>query len=220
MMSIILENKKSNIWYLVGLITSDGSLSKDGRHIVITAKDRIYLEELNKLLGLKYNIGAKLRGNDGYRNTFSHYLQFSDIRFYRFLLSIGLTPNKSLTIKSVKAPGRFFRHFLRGLIDGDGCIRSWRHPQNNCEQWSLGIYSGSEDFLKWLSQKIFDLYGSTGRIHSNNRSVKILKFGKIDAARLLKDCYRVDDFCLKRKGIMAKRCVDVKIYWKNRAGML
>lgn len=178
------------------------------------------MEDLNKLLGLNYKIGAKTRGTDIYRKTTSHYLQFSDISFYRFLQSVGLTPNKSLTIKSVKVPDQFFRHFFRGLIDGDGCIRSWRHHQNNCGQWSLCIYSGSEDFLKWLSQKVFDFYGTTGKIHSNNRSVKILKFGKIDAARLLKDCYRVDDFCLKRKGIMAKRCVDVKIYWKKRAGML
>lgn len=35
-----LNIEGANLWYLVGLITSDGCLSKDGRHVDITAKKK------------------------------------------------------------------------------------------------------------------------------------------------------------------------------------
>ena len=34
------------LWYLVGLITSDGCLSSDGRHLEITLKEKEYLEDV------------------------------------------------------------------------------------------------------------------------------------------------------------------------------
>jgi hypothetical protein len=44
--------------------------------------------------------------------------------FYGFLLSIGFTPNKSLTLGKIKTPEHYFTDFLRGTPDGDGCIRT------------------------------------------------------------------------------------------------
>ena len=42
---------KELLWYLVGLITADGFLSKDGRHIDITAKDYKFLKKI-KIAGV------------------------------------------------------------------------------------------------------------------------------------------------------------------------
>lgn len=51
-----------NLWYLVGLITTDGCLSSDGRHINITSKDEKYLIKLKNELGLNNKIRAKNEG--------------------------------------------------------------------------------------------------------------------------------------------------------------
>lgn len=40
------EISKENLWYLVGLVASDGCLSGDGRHVDITAKERDFLKDL------------------------------------------------------------------------------------------------------------------------------------------------------------------------------
>ncbi|MBU0895403.1 MAG: LAGLIDADG family homing endonuclease, partial [Candidatus Omnitrophica bacterium] len=49
----------SNLWYLVGLITSDGCLSSDGRHIDITSKDYELLEKIKMATGITNKIGSK-----------------------------------------------------------------------------------------------------------------------------------------------------------------
>ncbi|MFH1406417.1 MAG: LAGLIDADG family homing endonuclease [Candidatus Omnitrophota bacterium] len=57
-----LKIEGTNLWYLVGLITSDGCLSSDGRHIDITSKEEEFLEKIKILLGLVNKIGIKNKG--------------------------------------------------------------------------------------------------------------------------------------------------------------
>ena len=51
--------KPEDLWYTVGLIATDGNLSKDGRHINITSKDDGYLTEVGEALHLKNKIIKK-----------------------------------------------------------------------------------------------------------------------------------------------------------------
>ena len=90
--------------YVVGLITTDGSLSKDGRHIDFTSKDLDQIEAFKKIVHSKCKISTKRnsRGDACFR------LQLGDVKFYRFLQSIGLHPNKSKTIKEVSVPDKYF----------------------------------------------------------------------------------------------------------------
>jgi len=43
-------------------------------------------------------------------------IQIGDIVFYKFLLSIGLTPRKTKTIGSIKIPQKYFLIFLEGVL--------------------------------------------------------------------------------------------------------
>jgi len=51
----------NNLAYAVGLIATDGSLSKDGRHINLTSKDLGQIQNFAKILNLKNRIGIKSR---------------------------------------------------------------------------------------------------------------------------------------------------------------
>lgn len=51
-----------NLAYAVGLIVTDGSLSRDGRHIELTSKDKEQVETFSKILNLKNKIGIKKSG--------------------------------------------------------------------------------------------------------------------------------------------------------------
>jgi len=208
-----LEMKDTTLWYLVGLITSDGCLSSDGRHIDITANDREYPENLKKEARLSCKVGIKNKD----KSNFSHRLQISNIEFYQFLLSCGLFPKKSLTIKDVKVPEEYFSDFCRGVIDGDGNIRRWIHPGNQGEQWVLRIYSGSKDFVIWLQQRIEQAFGALGRVHKEERPGKhdayTLKYGKIAAAKILKICYYKKALALTRKASLAQECCSSIMGW-------
>ncbi len=202
-----------NLWYLVGLITSDGCLSKDGRHIDITASDYSYLSQLKEKIGLLNRITNKY----GHKKAVSHRIQFANRQFYDFLISIGLMPRKSLVLKSLIIKESYFHDFLRGLIDGDGSIRRWFHPTNYNQQWSLRIYSGSKEFLEWLKDTVEKLYHAKGRLHQEKKhpTKNTLKYGKMAARELLKICYYNGAFALGRKAQLARSCVNSYRGWSK-----
>jgi hypothetical protein len=94
-----LNIEGSNLRYLVGLITSDGCLCKDGRHIDITSNDFHFLITLKECLGLKSRVCIKNRGT--YKQAYR--IQIANKNFYDFLLSIGLMQNILLPINKVGA---------------------------------------------------------------------------------------------------------------------
>lgn len=92
--------------YSIGLLTTDGNLSKDGRHIEFTSKDLELIKFIRKYLNLKdVKIGKK---KNGYSNRKYFHIQFSNVRLYNWLLKIGLMPNKSKSIKELKIPNKYF----------------------------------------------------------------------------------------------------------------
>ena len=187
---------------MVGLITSDGCLSKDGRHIDITSKEREFLQAIKERLGLSSQVCIK--NKDTHKQAYR--IQIANKGFYEFLLSVGLLQNKSLILGALNVPSPFFIDFLRGLIDGDGCIRRWIHPSNNKEQWSLRIYSGSEEFIKWLKNTAEFLLKIKGKIYKESDSQWILKYGKMVAREIAQRCYYKGCLGLERKIKLAKEC--------------
>lgn len=213
------KNLKFNppeLWYLVGLIASDGCLSQDGRHIEITAKERKFLEELKNRLGLKNKIGVK---NDG-KNNQAYHIQISNKNFYEFLLSVGLKPSKSLTLGKMKVVKNNFVDFCRGVIDGDGNIRRWLHPSNKKEQWSLRVYSSSPLFLDWLKGQITFCLKAKGKIYKAKarkfrKDSYILKYGKLAARKILGNCYYPQALALNRKKRLARECCSSLVGWSR-----
>lgn len=202
--------KPSDLWYVVGYIATDGYLSIDGRHINITSKDRDHLYKIRVALKLENVIGRKSRGYSKEKN-FSQ-LQFGDVRFYRFLLKLGLTSRKSLTIGSLRIDDNFFVDFLRGVIDGDGNISTWIHRTNRHHQWCLRIYSASKVFIEWLNNRIYQEFSEKGRLYSKKARdranlIYILKFGKLSASRILKKIYYNGSLSLERKQLQAQLCL-------------
>ncbi len=214
-----LQMSQDDLWYLVGLLAADGCLSGDGRHIDITAKERSFLESLKQRCGIPQKIAQKKNG----RGQIAHRIQIGSVSFYRFLLDIGMMPNKSKRIGELRVPDDSFHHFLRGIIDGDGSIRRWIHPSNGGEQWSLRITGASRPFMSWLMRATRCLMGALGKLHeeTNGASVKyILKFGKIAAQRLLSICYREGDVSLERKELYARRCIQSERGWRRSKTVL
>jgi len=211
-----LKIEGANLWYLVGLITTDGCLSSDGRHIDITSKDYEFLQEIKSQTGVKNCIGSKYNN----KKQRSFHIQIGNKNLYDFLLSIGLTPNKSLTLGAIEIPRQYFNDFLRGVIDGDGCIRHWIHPTNKREQWSLRIYSGSVEFIAWLDNEIEQLLKVRGKIHKNAESVWVLKYGKMAGKEITARCYYKNCFGLKRKIKLAQECFGSYRGWNQSKTVL
>ncbi len=196
-------------WYIVGYIATDGSLSKDGRHVSITSKDHEHLEKIKKELGITSKITKKCRAR-GKEKIYS-VIQIGGISNYRFLNSIGMYSRKTWNMGPIKIDEKLFGDFLRGVIDGDGCIYSWKNKSNNHKQWSLRISGTAPKFIEWLFEHIQTTFMVQGRLHidkRNNRSdTYIIKFGKLATQRILRDIYYEDCFCLDRKLVKANECL-------------
>ncbi|MBU4346636.1 MAG: hypothetical protein KKH29_04845 [Candidatus Omnitrophica bacterium] len=181
-------NWNSNIAYAVGLITTDGNLSKDGRHMTFVSKDVSLVKLFKKCLKLKNKISNKTSGYSKGKGKY-YFIQFGDVIFYRELLSIGLSPNKSKNIKNLLIPRKYFADFLRGHLDGDGNILVYNDPiYHNSRRLYLRFISASKLHIKWLQCQIKKLYGITGKIRSVPRAW-ILIYAKNESKILLRVIY-------------------------------
>ena len=186
----------SNIAYATGLITTDGNLSTNGRHFTFVSKDIELIKTLKRCLELKNRIVPK---KSGFSNKKYLKIQFGNVKLFRWLSSIGLKPNKKF-VNKLKVPDKYFADFLRGHIDGDGCIRSFNDP------WypkSVRVYtvfnSANLRHVKWIRRSLSKLLGIRGWLESNNHIWK-LTYAKNDSKKLLNFIYYSKNLpCLKRK---------------------
>lgn len=180
-MKVLDEILPNNLWYIVGYIVADGNLSRSGRHITIVSKDIDHLIKIKSALKIDTKIGRSSRGSE-LEKKYGR-LQFSNINFYRYLESINIGPCKSLTQGPVTLDNKYIGDFIRGVIDGDGCIRSWKHSSNGLTQWYTSVTSASFSFISWLKEIIEKEYKIEGRLHttlvSRKNPIYRIKFGKL-----------------------------------------
>lgn len=196
--------------YVVGLIATDGSLSKDGRHISFTSKDRELVQLVLNSLGLSNKIGVKASGISSEKKY--SVIQFGDINFYKFLNKIGLFSNKTKTINSLKIPKKYFFDFVRGHFDGDGTFYSYWDPRwKSSFMFYVELISASHEHIVWLQKKVCALSGVAGRVtKSRNTSVYRIKYAKAGSLKLLaKMYYNKQVICLTRKRLKVERALAV-----------
>ena len=197
--------------YAIGLLVTDGCLYNDYRHMSLTTKDIEQAENFKKCLGLKVKIGLKGSGFSTEKKY--HHVQFGDVKFYEFLQSIGLTPNKSKTIGAVQIPDEYFFDYLRGCFDGDGCFYSYWDPRwRSSHMFYIEFVSASKVHIDWLREELRVKTRIIG--HVTKSKVKIfyqLKYAKKEALVIInKMYYNRWVICLGRKRLKVKRALEVE----------
>lgn len=184
-------------------MASDGSLSPDGRHLVFVSRDQEQLENMSRCLNLNVKIN-----NDR--------VQWGDVRLYKFLLSIGFTPRKSLTLGAIAVPDAYFFDFLRGSFDGDGCFYSyfdlrWR----SSFMFYLNFTSASPAHIQWLQdvlKRLVQVKGHVSRVplRKDRHGCETLRFAKKEALVVLNQMYaRSSSPCLSRKRLKIERALRI-----------
>lgn len=187
-----------NFAYALGLLATDGYVSKDGRHIDLTSNDRDQLENFMRCLGINVVIGSKTNG----RGRSSYRVQLSDVIFREFIISIGIVPAKSLIMGKLTIPDEYFFDFLRGCFDGDGCTYSYWDPRwRSSYMFYISFASSSPIFIHWLKQTISRLGTISGHItRLYKRHVQYqLRYSKHEAVKLVEKMYTGEHISLARK---------------------
>jgi hypothetical protein len=206
--------------YAIGLIATDGCLSNDGRHIIIKSSDIQLLETFKECLSLKNEIKETFYNSWAIRPIYR--LQFGNVQLYRWLLKIGLTPRKTYTIDKLKIPNAYFRDFLRGHLDGDGSVwtykdyyNTYKNPKYVYTRLWVRFISVSEAHIRWLQKNIYNIISSKGHINERKpsridqtTSLWEIKFAKKDSIKLLSQLYHSPNVpCLIRKRKVAEKFI-------------
>lgn len=191
--------------YAIGLLTADGNLSKDGRHLEFNSKDIQLVKTFKKCMNLTdVKIGIKTSGSTG--RKYPH-IQFSNVKLYRELLKIGLIPDKSKTIGKLRIPDKYFFDFLRGYFDGDGSFYFyWDKRWKSSFMFYTSFCSGSLTYLIWIRRQIKRLLNIKGCVCRQTSSTWELKFAKGESKKLLPKLYYSDKIpFLERKYLKIKQ---------------
>jgi len=199
----------SDFAYAIGLIATDGNLSSDGRHVLFTSKDREQIENFLCALAINVPIGITV---SGYSGLPADRVQFSDVRFYEFLNSIGIFKNKSKTIGKLAIPSQFFFSFLRGCFDGDGTIYSyWDKRWRSSFMFYISFATASPDFMRWLREEIDARLGVSGHVKKDGRgSTYQLTYAKKESLAVIQKMYeRHGCICLTRKKLKIEKILAI-----------
>lgn len=198
-----------NFAYAVGLLVTDGCVSTNKRHIFLVSKDNEQLFNFMKALNIKVAIGST---RSGYTGRKTPRIQFGDVLFCNFLMSIGILPNKTKTIGAVKIPYKYFFDFLRGHFDGDGSSYSYWDPRwRSSFMFYTTFVSASKKHIEWLRVEIFKRLKVRGHITHDGRKVTYqLKYAKADSLKLLRKIYYSKKvLCLSRKRLKIEKMLSI-----------
>lgn len=154
----LVENYFANIdsaekAYWIGWIISDGSITNQKEknkfqlELTIKAEDEEILHLLEQDLGVKNKVYPSQKGI---------YKRFSlgCKQIVLDLETIGITQNKTFTVKVPNFNKKFNSAFLRGLFDGDGGFSHYTRSSGQvCNELS---FCGNEEIINWVQRTLFD----------------------------------------------------------------
>jgi hypothetical protein len=214
--------------YAVGLIATDGNLSRDGRHITLTSADKQQLENFRDCLDTKARLTPNPPGSFSKKKCYR--IQLGNKALYQKLQIIGLFPNKTSSLKSLRIPRALFRDFLRGVIDGDGSIILYKDRHNIYKgthytyvRTYVTIVSASLHFLAWIQASAEETLCVRGSIHrqapraGRTKPIWKLRFAKQASMQIIPWIYYNDDIpCLTRKKVLAERALQTFLSFQDK----
>lgn len=187
----IIDTEEKAYW--LGFLFADGAITqhKHSYNVELSLKleDKKHVEKFAKAVKKDY-----VNSNSTYRSR----CILGSKHMFEVLSSYGCTPKKSLTLKfptiTIFKYDHLIRHFIRGYVDGDGCL-SFSNKDHTIACVSI---LGTEDFLNGI-QKI---YGSNKKLYLNNKNnniTKVLSFSGKKAFDFINYLYKDSTIHLDRK---------------------
>lgn len=176
--------------YFFGFMFSDGNVHREGNECSITQKkDKYILEKFQSLLKTDRPL-FYIKKKEAFR------LCFTSRKMKEDLIKLGCMPKKTFKVEFPTWLRENLKvHFIRGFMDGDGCIDIRSNSNSNCNKLRVRI-GGRENFLKY----ILNLSKITGHISKReDQSIYYLKFHCSFAVSFLKWIYKDATIFLERK---------------------
>lgn len=149
--------------YWLGFLFADGAITTNGKsydiELGLKLSDKEHVEKFAKAVGKEFII------TDSYRAR----CILGSKHMFDTLCSYGCTTRKSLTLQfpkmSIFENSLLIQHFIRGYVDGDGCL-SWANKKHTRCVVSI---LGTKEFLNG----IINIFPPTCKLSKNNKNQDI-----------------------------------------------
>lgn len=137
----IIDTEEKAYW--LGFMYADGCVNRTSNRIELSLKEEDYnhIVKFKTFLESEHTIGKKSKTIKD-KTYISYRLGITNEKLKNDLIKHGCVPNKTKVLKFPKLNKKFIKHFIRGYLDGDGCI-----THHATSKISLEIL-GTEDFLR------------------------------------------------------------------------
>lgn len=187
--------------YWLGFIYADGYISENILGIAISTVDLIHLVRFKECIQYTGNINSYITNNGYSNNTQYSRITIREDKLVYDIYDKGVVYNKTKIIKfptEDKLPKHLINHFLRGYIDGDGCI-THSNKKNGCFAFSLKIM-GTPVFLKKINDILKPQKEKKIYFRKENDNVGCLEFGgNKQVLNILEYIYKDSTIHLQRK---------------------
>lgn len=193
---ISMLHNKDLLFYILGLIWSDGNLSSDLRKISICSTDKSLIDDL-------YPVFCDCKHRKIYSYTVhgftSHTIINTNQNFIDFCMQLGLHPHKSFTINFPKIPKENVYSFIRGIFDGDGSIYIQNRYKNKI-YLGISIVSANNAFLLKMQIYLQEQQINSNVILDSRGSIYCLKIYQQESIKkFYQYIYQTDTCSLHRK---------------------
>lgn len=190
-----LDNKHI-VYYILGLIITDGNISSDYKKLTLSLTDRRIIEMLSDFI-----IDKKKRKIYSYnplncQNASTIYsLINTNPETIVSLCKLNITPQKTYTQTFPDIPEQYVYDFLRGVFDGNGCVYISNKKANNM-YYAISFTSGSLEFTNGLSDSLkrlgyFPTIAIDSRRKNNEHKTYYIRLSKqSDVSRFMDNIYK------------------------------
>lgn len=178
--------------YWLGFIMADGSVGNYYNNfrlaIHLKSSDADHLKKFHR------HIDSKLTVRE---YAYGCYSCHTSDKLCNDLIKLGCVPNKTFTVEYPNIPSELDRHFIRGFLDGDGCI--YYNPKNR--NWKVS-FLGTQMILPIIQEKL----GTRLKIQKQGKIYKIDLGGNKQVKTTLHYLYGNSLVYLDRKFTKYKEC--------------
>lgn len=215
--------------YALGFMFADGSLvdsNKSSRTFYLSFynTETALLQAIRESMSSSHKIYVKPRQVmehkiGKYTSRPCYIFRLGNKVLYGDLIKLGMKHRKSNDMLLPSIPDQYFEYFLRGYLDGDGCIGHYLRSNRISRELRVIFTSGSKVFLLQLSEIIkrligvnkLGIYQSTGAFNLTYRgysSVKICEYiyrDLLQSPYLLRKYEKFREYCDKYMGVRIKK---------------
>ncbi len=194
--------------YWLGFIYADGYVmrSKHDQKIVsisLSSRDINHIEKFKECISATYPIHTYKASNSYSKNTMYSRISITSDKMFDDLNTHGVVENKTLILKAPDIPDNLIKDFIRGYIDGDGCITTHKPGKGRMVlQYAVKIV-GTKNVLEFIKNFIENNHCATIRKfykrHKNDNVYNIDFGGNKQVKKFLDIIYNGAHIFLNRK---------------------